>query len=80
MSLDCKTDQISSEVRSLDDFVPSIMCLKTSARSWADLMAVFWVQQFFTLPVIFENIGMGDVPPERRLPFEATGQLGESNF
>jgi hypothetical protein len=43
-------------------------------------MAVFWVQQFFTLPVIFENFRMGDEPPQRRRPFEAVGQLGKLNF
>ena len=53
------------------------MRLQKSAESWADLMAVFWVQQFFTLPVIFENTGMGDEPPQRRLPFEPADRLGE---
>jgi hypothetical protein len=53
------------------------MGLESSPKSWADWMAVFWVQQFFALPVIFENIGMGDEPPQRRLPFEAVDQLGK---
>jgi hypothetical protein len=56
------------------------MRLETCTKSWADWMAVFWVQQFFTLPVIFENIGMGDEPPRRRLPTEAVDQLGEFTF
>ena len=38
------------------------------ASSWADLMAVFWVQQLFTLPVIYEHLGMGDELPYRRQP------------
>lgn len=29
-------------------------------------MALFWVQQFYTLPVIFEGLAMGDVPPLRQ--------------
>jgi hypothetical protein len=56
------------------------MRLESSPESWADWMAVFWVQQFFTLPVIFENFEMGDEPPQRRRPFEAVGQLGKLNF
>lgn len=31
-------------------------------------MAVYWVQHYFTLPVIFEDIGMGDEQQNRRLP------------
>ena len=35
-------------------------------------MAVFWVQQYFTLPVIYEDIGMGD-----EVPFTQQAQLIE---
>ena len=31
-------------------------------------MAVFWIQQYYTLPVIFEHLGMGDELPNRRQP------------
>ena len=31
-------------------------------------MAFFWVQQYYTLPVIFEGLGMGDEPPLRPDP------------
>jgi hypothetical protein len=60
--------------------MPSNMCLESSVKSWADWMAIFWVQQFFTLPVIFQNSGMGDEPPQRHQPFEAVDQLGKFNF
>jgi hypothetical protein len=53
------------------------MLLERSTESWADLMAVFWVQRFYTLPIIFENIGMGNEPPQRELPAEAVDQLGK---
>lgn len=53
------------------------MYLERSTKSWAKWMAVFWVQQFFALPVIFENSGMGDEPLQRRRPVEAVDQLGE---
>jgi len=29
-------------------------------------MAVFWVQHYYTLPVIFEDLGMGDELPHRQ--------------
>lgn len=29
-------------------------------------MAVFWVQHYYTLPIVFEDIGMGDEPPLRQ--------------
>jgi hypothetical protein len=53
------------------------MLLERSTESWADLMAVIWVQRFCTLPVIIENIGMGNEPPQRELPAEAVDQLGK---
>lgn len=31
-------------------------------------MAVFWVQHYYTLPVIFEDLGMGNELPHRRQP------------
>jgi hypothetical protein len=31
-------------------------------------MAVFWVQHYYTLPIIFEDLGMGDEIPHRRKP------------
>jgi hypothetical protein len=40
-------------------------------------MAVFFVQRFYTLPIIVENIGMGNEPPQGGLPAEAIGQLGK---
>ena len=46
-------------------------------ESWADLMAVIWVQRCYTLPVIIENIGMGNEPPQPELPAEAVDQLGK---
>jgi len=49
-------------------------------ESWADLMAVFLVQRFYTLPIIVENIGMGNEPPQRELPAEAVDQLGKFTF
>ena len=51
--------------------------MERSAESWADLMAVFLVQRFYTLPVIVENIGMGNEPPQRELPAEAVDPLGK---
>lgn len=39
---------------------------KVLTSTWADWMAVFWVQQFFTLPIIFEDFGMGDELPHHR--------------
>jgi hypothetical protein len=56
------------------------MLLETSTKSWADLMAAFWVQRLYTLPIIIENIGMGNEPPQRGLPAEAVDQLGEFTF
>lgn len=53
------------------------MLLERSTESWADLMAVIWVQPFYTLPIIIENIGMGNEPPQRELPAEAVDQLGK---
>ena len=53
------------------------MLLERSTESWADLMAVIWVQRFDTLPIIIENIGMGNEPPQRELPAEAVDQLGK---
>jgi len=53
------------------------MLLERSTESWADLMAVIWVQRFYTLPVIIENIGMGNEPPRPELPAEAVDQLGK---
>ena len=53
------------------------MLLERSTESWADLMAVIWVQRFYTLPIIIENIGMGNEPPQRELPAEAVDQLGK---
>ena len=54
------------------------------AASWADLMAVFWVQQLFTLPVIYEHLGMGDELPHRRQPALlrqlSNEQLGQSSI
>ncbi len=29
-------------------------------------MAVFWVQHYYTLPIIFEDFGMGDEPQLRQ--------------
>jgi hypothetical protein len=49
-------------------------------ESWADLMAVFLVQRFYTLPVIVENIGMGNEPPQREVPAEAIDQPGKFTF
>jgi hypothetical protein len=54
--------------------------LERSTESWADLMAVFWVQRFYTLPIVIENIGMGNEPPQRELPAEAVDQLGKFTF
>lgn len=54
------------------------MLLERSTESWADLMAVIWVQRFYALPVIIENIGMGNEPPQPELPAEAVDQLGKS--
>ena len=48
--------------------VPPTMSLQKAQSKWADLMAVFWVQQYFTLPVIFEHPGMGDEPSHRHQP------------
>ena len=53
------------------------MLLERSTESWADLMAVIWVQWFYTLPIVVENIGMGNEPPQRELPAEAVDQLGK---
>jgi hypothetical protein len=49
-------------------------------ESWADLMAVFLVHRFYTLPVIVENIGMGNEPPQREVPAEAIDQSGKFAF
>jgi len=35
---------------------------------WPELMAVFWVQHYYTLPIIFEDLGMGNEPPHGRQP------------
>ncbi len=56
------------------------MLLERSTESWADLMAVFWVQRFYALPIVIENIGMGNEPPQRELPAEAVDQLGKFTF
>jgi hypothetical protein len=56
------------------------MLLERSTESWADLMAVFWVQRFYTLPIILENIGMGNEPSQRELPSKAVDQLGKFTF
>jgi hypothetical protein len=42
-------------------------------------MAVFWVHPLFTLPVIWENFGMGDEAPQRRRPLEAVEPFGKLN-
>ena len=44
------------------------MLLPKTHATWADLMAVYWVQQFFTLPIIYENSGMGDEYHQARHP------------
>jgi hypothetical protein len=31
-------------------------------------MAVFWVQHYYTLPIIFEDFGMGNELPQGRQP------------
>lgn len=31
-------------------------------------MAVFWVQHYYTLPIIFEDLGMGNERPHGRQP------------
>jgi hypothetical protein len=49
-------------------------------ESWADLMAVFLVLRFYTLPVIVENIGMGNEPPQREVPAEAVDHPGKFIF
>jgi hypothetical protein len=56
------------------------MLLERSTESWADLMAVFWVQRFYTLPIILENIGMGNEPSQRELPSKAVDRLGKFTF
>jgi hypothetical protein len=56
------------------------MLSERSTKSWADLMAVFWVQRFYTLPIIIENIGMGNEPSQRELPAKAVDQLGKFAF
>ena len=30
-------------------------------------MAIFWVQHYYTLPIIFEDFGMGDELPPRQI-------------
>jgi hypothetical protein len=56
------------------------MLLERSTESRADLMAVFWVQRFYALPIVIETIGMGNEPPPRELPAEAVDQLGKFTF
>lgn len=41
-------------------------------------MAVFWVQHYYTLPVIFENIGMGDEFPPRPNITMNDGEINQS--
>ncbi len=48
---------------------------KFITSTWADCMAVFWVQHFFTLPVILENFGMGDEIPQYRRQGPALREL-----
>lgn len=54
--------------------------LERSIESWANLMAVFLVQRFYALPIIVEDIGMGNEPPQREVPAEAVDQLGKFTF
>jgi hypothetical protein len=56
------------------------MLLERSTESRADLMAVFWVQRFYALPIVIESIGMGNEPPPRELPAKAVDQLGKFTF
>jgi hypothetical protein len=42
-------------------------------------MAVFLVQRFYALPIIVEDIGMGN-EPQREVPAEAVDQLGKFTF
>ena len=52
----------------------SALCLRGTYFSQHGLtyMAVFWVQQYFSLPVIHENLGMGDELYDGRHPFVTT--------
>jgi hypothetical protein len=56
------------------------MLLERSTESWADLVAAFLVQRFYTLPVIVENIRMRNEPPQREVPADVVDQPGKFTF
>ena len=43
----------------------SMLCHYFSLAPWASLMAFVWVQHYFPLPIIFEDLGMGDELQQR---------------